>query len=446
MRRPTGPMRSQTGVLADWTAEIVLAGYRGLGLALSPAMPLVVARRAALGKADRTRAGERYGHASLARPAGRLVWVHAASVGETIAVLPLVARLRDAGLGVVLTTITVTSAEIAAARLPPGALHQFAPFDIWPFVVRFLDHWRPDLAVFVEQELWPTIMVELSRREIPQVVVNGRLSERSFGRWRRVRALAAPLFRRIDLCLAQAAADGARFAELGARLVVVTGNVKWDAPPLATDAAEFARLQGAIGARPVWLAASTHEGEEAIAAATHTLVASPRPHLLTIVVPRHPARGDEIAAMLEGKGLTLARRSRGELPNAETDVYLADTLGELGLFFRVAPVAFIGNSLMPTGGGGHNPIEALRLSATALHGPAVANFAEIYAALDAADPSSQVADAASLATAVGALLDDPTARASRVRLAAAALAPLTGGLDRTWAALQPYLAAEAVAS
>jgi 3-deoxy-D-manno-octulosonic-acid transferase len=416
-------------------AEVAFAGYR----AISHAFPLVWQWRAR-DPVARARTRERYGHASAARPAGDVVWVHAVSVGETNAVIPLVNRLCDAGFAVVLTTGTATAAAIAGQRLPSRATHQFVPLDAPAFVRRFIDHWHPRLAIFVESELWPTILRELGRRSIPRVIVNGRMSDRSFRRWRRVGPIAHGLFSSVDLCLAQSEEDARRFASLGAPRVAASGNLKWDAPPLVADDAEIARLRSAIGNRPLWLAASTHDGEEAVVAAAHKVLRGPRPDILTIIVPRHPARGDSIAAMLAGEGLAVARRSRGEAIAAATGVYLADTLGELGTLFRLAPIVFLGNSL--NGGGGHNPMEPTQAGAAVLHGPAVHNFADVFARLDHATMTEAVTDAPDVARAVAGLLDDPALVADRARMARAALAPLGGALESTFAALRPFLAVE----
>ena len=283
------------------------------------------------------RVTERYGRASLPRPPGRLIWVHAASVGETNAVLPLIERLTAVGFAVLLTTTTLTSATVAAARLPSGAVHQFAPFDLAPYVTRFLGYWRPDFAIFVELELWPTMVRKLSGRGIPLVLVNARLSERSFRGWRRFAGFAGTVFTGITLCLAQSPGDAERFGKLGATNVRFAGNLKFDVPPLAADKGAVQRLKAAIGDRPVWVAAQTHEGEEEIVAEAHRRIRERHADALTIIVPRHPERGDAIRALLAGGGLTVAQRSRGNPLLREIDVYLADTLGELGLFYRARP-------------------------------------------------------------------------------------------------------------
>ncbi len=424
--------------MADLAATTIAAGYRFAGVLLRPVVPFLLSGRVSRGKEDAQRLGERYGHASLPRPPGRVVWVHAASVGETNAVLPLIERLTRIGLAVVFTTTTVTSAAIAAKRLPGGALHQFAPLDLAPFVASFLAHWRPNLALFVESEMWPTMVRKLAEAEIPLVVVNARLSERSFRGWKRFAGFAGTVFPRITLCLARSEDDANRFAGLGAGNVRAVGNLKFDVPPLSADGGALARLKTAIDGRPAWVAASTHEGEEEIVGEAHKLIRQRHGRVLTIIVPRHPERGDAVRAMLAGKDLTVAQRSRGNPLLHEIDVYLADTLGELGLFYRLAPIAFLGGSLIPHGG--QNPIEPARLDTAVLHGPHVHNFADIYAALDAAVPAGPITDAASLADAVAGLMDDPAAASARAATGKAGLARFTGALEATMIAIKPFLA------
>lgn len=424
--------------MADVVASAIAGFYRLAGLCLRPAVPFILSGRVARGKEDPQRLVERYGRASLPRPPGRVVWVHAASVGETNAVLPLLERLTGIGLGVIFTTTTVTSAVIAAKRLPRGAVHQFAPLDLAPFVGSFLAHWRPNLAIFVESEMWPTMVRKLAEAGVPLIVTNARLSERSYRGWKRFAGFATKVFPRITLCLAQSEADAARFAGLGATDVRTVGNLKFDVPPLAADSGAVARMATAIDGRPAWVAASTHEGEEEVIADAHRLVRQRHPDVLTVVVPRHPERGDAVRATLAGKGLTVAQRSRGNPLLHEIDIYLADTLGELGLFYRLAPIAFLGGSLIPHGG--QNPIEPTRLAAAVLHGPHVHNFADIYAALDAAVPGAPIVDAPSLADAVAALMDDPAAVAGRAAAAREALARFSGALEATLTAIKPFLA------
>ncbi|MBL8573671.1 MAG: 3-deoxy-D-manno-octulosonic acid transferase [Hyphomicrobiaceae bacterium] len=411
----------------------LLSVYRASGRALAPLFSGLLHLRALRGKEDPHRRGERYGKPSLPRPAGRLVWIHAASVGETNSVLPLIARLIGAGAKVLLTTGTVTSARLAAQRLPAGALHQFVPLDIAPYVTRFLDHWRPDLVLFVESELWPTTLSLLAARGLAPVLVNGRMSVRSHRRWRQLGGLRSAIFGRLGEVLAQTDDDAARFADLGVGRVTATGNLKFDAPALVLHDRDLATLRAAIDRRPVWLAASTHPGEEDIAADVHHRLADRLPRLLTVIVPRHPERGGDIATELARQGHRVARRSLGEVPGDETDIYLADTLGELGLFYRLVPVAFLGGSLVERGG--QNPIEAARLDCVILHGPKVENFKQVYAAFDATGAGIAIADAGALAAEVAGILTDPQAHQPRIEAGRRVIDQHSGALERTVAAL-----------
>jgi len=403
----------------------------------SPIASQVLTRRLKRGKEHPQRMAERLGQASLERPKGSLIWVHAASVGEMLAAVSLVERLHAQGFAVLVTSGTVTSASLAEQRLPDGVLHQFIPLDGPRFVQRFLDHWRPGLALFVESDLWPNLICLAAMRGIPMIVVNGRLSERSFGRWRKVPRVIAALLDRFDLCLAQSAADAERYAKLGAPRVIAAGNLKLDVPALPADQNSLQQLREMIDKRPVIAAASTHPGEEAAVIAVHRQLRAKFPSLLTIIVPRHPARGGNIAEIAKDAGLVVAQRSRREQPMPDIGVYVADTLGELGLFYRIAPIVFIGSSLASHGG--QNPIEAIRLGAAVLHGPHVWNFAEIYAVLDAAHGAELVLNEETLAARLAAWLSDPAARRAAANAAAATMSELGGAIERTLAALDPYL-------
>jgi 3-deoxy-D-manno-octulosonic-acid transferase len=414
--------------------------YRLAGTLVSPFLKPLLRRRVAAGKEDPARLGERFGKSSIGRPSGRVAWIHAASVGETNAAMALVKRIAERGWGIVFTTVTVTGARVAASKLPPGAVHQFAPLDVDKAVRAFLDHWKPDLALFVESELWPLTIARLGAAGIPQVVVNGRLSERSFQRWSRQRWLARRLFGPIALCLAQSEGDAQRFRGVGLREVTVTGNLKFDLPPPSADPKALAALHSAIGRRPIWVAASTHEGEETLVAGAHKELRTVFPTLLTIIAPRHPDRGGALEAEFEESGLVVARRSAGEPVSPETDIYLADTLGELGLFYRLTPIAFLGGSLIPHGG--QNPIEAVELNAAILHGPHVHNFAEVYAALDEAGGAEEVGDLEALMASLRRLLGDRSGVAAMAGRGKAALRPFGGALARTLTALKPYLDAQ----
>lgn len=415
--------------MTELLAGSALAVYRGGGWLFSPFAGLLLDARTRRGKEDVARRGERLGRASRARPAGKLVWVHAASVGETMSVLPLIAKLTTDGANVLLTTGTVTSAAMAATRLPAGAFHQFVPLDLAPFVRRFLDHWRPDAALFVESEIWPTTLSELDRRRIPRGLVNARLSERSMRRWRIAPRVARSIFARFALVAAQSEADATRFRALGVPVPAVAGNIKFDCAPLKADSIEEARLRELIGNRPVFTAASTHDGEEAIVAeAAHRLQAQ-IPDLLTIIAPRHPARGAEIAAMLRAAGHRIAVRSAGDPLSPETTIYLADTLGELGLFYRLAQVSLVGGSLVPIGG--HNPIEAAQLGTAIVHGPHVDNARDIFGRFDKDEAALVVSDPESLAGALVTLFADAPSRQAMSDRARSIVEAAQGAVDRT---------------
>ncbi|WP_375464485.1 3-deoxy-D-manno-octulosonic acid transferase, partial [uncultured Methylobacterium sp.] len=338
---------------------LALRAYRG-GLWLGePAVAGLLAWRARRGKEDRARLSERRGLPGRARPPGSLAWMHGASVGEALSLMGLADGMIARGVSVLLTTGTRSAAEVIGARLPAGAVHQYVPLDAPRWVARFLDHWQPDLALVAESEIWPNTIVALHARAIPLLLVNGRMSQRSFARWARAPGTAKALLARIPVCLAQTRDDAERFARLGAPRVSVAGNLKYDSAVPPADGRQIAHLGDLIGDRPVWVAASTHPGEDEAAARAHAALKDRFPRLLTIVAPRHPRRGGEVAEQAAAQGLRSARRAAGGHPHAGIDLYIADTLGELGLFYRLSPLVFLGGSLVPHGG--QNPIEPVRL-------------------------------------------------------------------------------------
>jgi 3-deoxy-D-manno-octulosonic-acid transferase len=403
----------------------------------TPLASRLLAERLKHGKEHPERLAERRGEASLPRPTGPLIWIHSASVGEMLAVVPLIQRIRAQDFGVLVTSGTVTSAALAERRLPEEVIHQFVPFDAPSFVTRFLDHWQPDLALFVESDLWPNLILTCAARKIPLILVNGRVSERSFKRWRFIPGAIGSILNRFDLCLAQSAVDAQRFSRLGAPRVSLTGNLKLDVPAPPVDRPTLARFNALIGLRAVVAAASTHAGEEAAIIAAHRQLHAKYPTLLTVIAPRHPGRGPGVAEIVKAAGFSVGLRSRGDLPKRDIDVYVADTLGELGLVYRLAPIVFMGGSLATHGG--QNPIEPIRLGAAVLHGPHVWNFAEIYATLDSAHGTELVANEAALTARLGAWLADPAARAAVADAAAQTVQKLSGALEHTLAALDPYL-------
>jgi 3-deoxy-D-manno-octulosonic-acid transferase len=419
--------------------ETALSLYGVAGHVANPFAGALLSWRATRGREDSARRGERFGVARRTRPTGRLVWVHAASVGETLAVLPLVQRLTERGPTILLTTGTVTAAKVAATQIPSQAIHQFVPIDTPVAVGRFLDHWRPDLALFAESELWPTTLRALDHRAVPLVIVNARMSHRSFRRWRAFPSLARAILRRADLFLAQASIDAERLSSLGAGRVLVSGNMKFDVPPPSADEAVVNRMRAAIGDRPVLIAASTHEREETAVISAHAEAAGRGIRLLTIIAPRHPGRGSAVADEIAAAGFSCRRRSLQQPIDSTTDIFVADTIGEMGLWYRLADVAFLGGSLVPRGG--QNPIEPAKLMVPILHGTLVGNFSDVYQALGAAGATRPVPDVAALTKAVGELIDNAGERERMAARAYQYVERTIGALDRTLEALEPYIAA-----
>lgn len=411
--------------------------WRGVSRAARPFLQVLLAVRVRRGKEDPTRLTERRGRASLPRPEGTLVWIHCASVGETNAVLPLIERLVARDLNVLLTTTTVTASRVAADRLPKGAIHQFAALDVVTYLHRFLRHWRPGLALFVESELWPIALDELDRAGIPRVVVNGRMSRRSARGWSRFPLVHRAIFGRITEVFAQSAADADRFRDLGVGKVRDVGNMKYDGAALAADPAALESLRAALGERPRWLAASTHPGEEEVIAAAHARLSERWPGLVTLLVPRHPNRGPELRDSLAAAGHTVALRSAGDPVPAAGGIYLADTIGELGLFFRAAAVVMMGGSLVEKGG--QNPIEPGRLGCAVLVGPHTDNFAVVYRTLLAAGGAVSVDGVDTLVATVDRLIADPEEAATIAEAGAQVAIAQCGAVDRTMTALEDYL-------
>jgi 3-deoxy-D-manno-octulosonic-acid transferase len=416
-----------------------LKAYRLATRLAAPVAPVILAWRTRRGKEEPDRHPERYGHASMPRPSGFLAWFHAASVGEVNAALPVIDAIAKErpDIRILLTTATVTSARLARERLPKGAMHQYVPLDRQTYIKRFLQHWRPDLAVLVESEIWPNLVLETKAQNIPLLLINGRMSASSFKAWRRRPGMSRPLFSAFDLVLAQNDTLAERFLQLGVTQARDTGNLKADAPPPPVDAGRKKRLAVSLSGRTVWLAASTHPGEDEVIATAHSLMKKALPNLLTIIVPRHPDRGPLIAEQMKAANLNATLRSAGALPESGTDIYVADTIGELGLFYALAPVALIGRSLVARGG--QNPVEAIKLGAAVLTGPNWQNFRDSYMELLKAGGAKEVTDAESLAVAVLGLLQDTQARAVMTGRAEAAIAAMSGALPRTLEALEPYL-------
>ncbi|MCH1568060.1 MAG: 3-deoxy-D-manno-octulosonic acid transferase [Alphaproteobacteria bacterium] len=422
----------------------VIRLYRLFAFLAGPLLVLRLRRRARNGREEVSRLRERSGFASINRPSGRLIWVHAASVGETNSVLPLIDDLLAAyaDLHVLLTTGTVTSAEIIGARQKRMAndrrlIHQYAPLDRSKWVTRFLNHWRPQAAFWVESEIWPNTILACAARGLEPVMVNGRMSPRSFKRWQGFGTAARFLLGKFALLSAQDTISAERLESLGLENIAMPGNLKLDAPALTCDDETLHAVTQTCGTRPCWLAASTHPGEEEILLTAHRMIGETLDNVLTIIVPRHPERGADIAAMLRRKGVTIARRSNNELPSATTDIYLMDTLGEMGLAYRLADIAFIGGTLVPHGG--QNPFEAAQLDCAILHGPHIANFESLFDDMAAKGATAEITDAATLATQVKALLNNRSAIDQMSQAAKEYSASMGGARARMVKLLAPFL-------
>lgn len=413
--------------------------YRGLTGLGAPLINLYMQRRLANGKEDPERISERRGIASRPRPDGPLAWVHAASVGEAQSALSLITKMLRAriDLHILITTGTVTSAKLLSERLPPRSFHQFVPVDHQRWVRRFLDHWEPNLAVWIESEFWPNLIAETAERNIPTVLANGRISKRSAANWRFVPGFIGDIVGEFKLCLTQTEEEADRFRKLGADPVKCVGNLKYSAATLPVEEEVLMKVAGTIGARPCWVAASTHPGEEKLAVAAHRLMQKQYPDLLTIIVPRHPSRGASIAKEVEAEGFRVSRRTDDEEIGPEDSIHIADTLGELGLFYRLSDIVFIGGTMKAYGG--HNPLEAAQLNCAILHGPDMANFATVSQQLARAGATTKITDAETLAAAALHFLENSEERHKVMEAAAEVARSNATVVDHVLEELKPFL-------
>jgi 3-deoxy-D-manno-octulosonic-acid transferase len=409
--------------------------YQLLTAFIEPLLPLWLFLRKLRGKEEAGRIRERYGIAGLPRPKGTLLWLHAASVGEANSVLLLIEKLRARfpKLQMLLTTGTVTSAALMKTRLPKGVIHQYVPLDTPLFTQRFIRHWKPDIAFWVESEFWPNLVLNARASNCFMIVINARMSPRSFAMWQKYPALITAMLQCFDYIFAQSEEDSERLKKLGAKKIVCEGNIKYDAALLPCDESELLRLKQAIGSRPVWLAASTQPGEEKMAAKAHDLLSAMRPQLLCIIVPRHPGRGEQIGAQLAH--FRVALRSKKDPITPQTQIYIADTLGELGLFYRLSGIVFMGGSLVKHGG--QNPLEPARLSCAIVTGPHTENFLQIYQEMDALGAVLRVTNAESLAAQMDSLLNQSITTTTLQTLARQWVDTKTGTADHIINRLAP---------
>ncbi len=414
--------------------------YRAAWWVLSPGLGYYLRRRARRGKEDQGRISERYGMPSHSRDADHIIWVHGASVGESLSALPVIEHILNSlpNVNVLVTTGTITSANVLSERLPSGSFHQYIPLDHPAYVNRFLSYWNPSTVLWLESEFWPNLIVEASKRKIPMALVNARVSDASFKSWKRNRWAIEPILQGFRVSLAQDDDVAQKLTALGAQNVATIGNLKYASAPLPNDEVQLADLRKAIGTRPIWLAAQTIAPEEEVVLQTHLALAKIVPDLITIIVPRHPERGPEILDRISQSELKVSVRSRSQDCDATTDIYLADTMGDLGLFFRLAEIVFLGRSLVPLGGGS-NLLEPARLGCSVVQGPYTENFAEVSERFISAEAVAVVKSEDDLLDVVTKMFDDPdythalAARAQSVADDAASV------LDKVVDAVMPLL-------
>lgn len=418
--------------------------YKTVSRLSKPALIALLMRRSAIGKELPERIEERKGKPSADRPNGKLFWVHAASVGEAQSALVLIRAVLNAYPHVhcLVTTGTVTSAAFMQDKMPERALHQFYPLDHPKWTNRFLDHWHPDICLWMESELWPNMLMGIQQRKITAALINARLSPRSYRKWRRVQSSINHLLSTFDLILTQTETDAEHFRALGASDVQVSDNLKYSAKPLGYDKDDYTALANAIAARPLITYASTHKGEEELAAQVHEALKDKFPGLLSIVVPRHPHRGQDIAQICESHGLDpVLRRDTKRLPDKDTDIYIVNTIGELGLIYDLAPFAFIGRTFSDDGGGGHNPLEPALLNCAVLHGPHTQNLQDIFDDMDAAGAALKIEDKNLMISTMSSLLEAPDSLSALQMNAREFATRKARVIDMVMDALEPQLAA-----
>jgi len=381
--------------------------YKLLFLLITPFLCLLFAWRILKGKEDKTRFRERLGYPNYPRPDGKLIWMHGASVGECLSMLPLIQRLLelDTSIHIMVTSGTVTSAALMKKRLPDRAFHQFVPIDS-PWGTRsFVRHFQPDAVFWFESEFWPNLLSAIHKEQIPLILLNGRISDKSFARWQKAPNIIKSILNLFTLTLGQSPENARRLQVLGSPQVDCIGNIKYAAAIAPFDADELNKLKQQIGQRPAWNGASTHHNEEEQMADVHLELKQKYPTLLTVCVPRHPNRAEEIEAMCRKKGLQVARRSRQDMITDQTDFYLADTIGEMGLLYQLTDIVFVGGSLIPFGG--QNMLEPMRLKRATIIGLHAFNFREIVASAKEHNALIEVENKEALARAIDMLLTHP---------------------------------------
>lgn len=383
--------------------------------------PLVIKgyinKRKQIGKEDVARFNERIGRPKLARPEGKLFWLHGASVGESVSMLPLINKILETypDAHVMVTTGTVTSADVMQKRLPERAFHQFIPIDNPIFTTRFVKYWHPDVALWFESEFWPAVLTSIKRKNIPLILINGRISNKTFKRWQQFDFVCKELLSCFSMCLGQSEEDAYRLRVLGAKETTCLGNLKYAGLPLPVDEKNKKEILEQIGERKLWLASSTHDDEEIRLAKVHKRLKEKYPSLLTIIVPRHPNRGKDVADEIKKLEISTALRSKGEKITPTTDIYIADTIGEVGLWYDIAKIVFIGGSLIPHGG--QNFIEPSRVRDAVIVGPHMHNFTDAMSRAKKADAIMQISDTLELQELLEQLFDNEQLLEAKASLA-----------------------------
>ncbi|WP_208435013.1 lipid IV(A) 3-deoxy-D-manno-octulosonic acid transferase [Bartonella phoceensis] len=422
--------------MMELKAHVALLIYRIFGFCLRPIIPFYLFLRTVRGKEERGRQKERLGKSQKERPQSPLIWLHAASVGETLALVPLIDYILSLKINILLTTCTVTSSSLVKKHFRNQLIHQYAPLDLDLAVRRFIHYWKPDLALTCESEIWPLRIKELAKMRIPQILVNAHMSERTFKAWQKRPFLVKHIFKHIDLAIGQNEKDVAYYHALGVKSVAFSGNLKANVLP-AENQELLTYYRSAIGNRPVWAAISTHEGEEEIAFEVHQILKNYLPNLLTIIVPRHPERLEDLVKKCDNKGLRFIRRSSNIVPDANTDILWGDTIGEIALFLRLSKVSFIGKSLCEDGG--HNPLELALLGSAILTGPYVSNFQEMFEEFLMRDAAYMIQNTKQLAIQVYKLLTNEVFRQEMADRAYEVATGMAGALERTLKVLDPFL-------
>lgn len=422
----------------------LLKSYSAATRIAASALPFWLKRRAKKGKEDAKRLGERYGITEAKRPEGKLVWLHAASVGESQMLMPVILRIlaEHPDFHIVVTTGTVTSAELLAGQLPANAVHQYAPADHPKAVKNFLNHWQPDLAIFAESELWPNMIMQTKARDIPLALINARMSAASMERWgKRGKKSGRVLLGYFDLILAADTATANGLTWLTGRKIKTAGNLKDAAPALGVNKADLKKLKTATSRRPVWCAASTHTGEEQLIGVAVLAIKAKHPKSLLILAPRHPERAADVKDILTQAGLNVLRRSSGRMPTGKTDVYLVDRIGEMGLAYSLSKIAFIGGSLLD-GLSGHNPLEPARLDCAIITGTHISSFADTYMSMFTFGGADRILSPEELAPAVLKYMNDANARNAKADAALKFAKSRDAVLDHVWQYLSPLLPKE----